>query len=295
LSSTPSPSGFSAEIFQKGSEIVISFQGTNPDGISSDGRVDWISNIALGAAWATKQLHEAALVYQRVRAHFDGATITFTGHSLGGGLAGLMAFYFDRRATVFAPAPLEPAANIGNAQSLRTTLIQAGFNDDALNTIADAVNPDVLWIWLLQREAAVSGYFINGEAVDLIRSIGNTIANWPLTTIDIGNSDLGTFGRHSMQLHAAALESVALRNASIALPQLLTFIADSRLFAQSLANDEQKDLLQRLLEYQFAGPSVMANGLNRFAEDANRLGARLVSGSERVRSRRIDSDSSAAL
>jgi hypothetical protein len=292
LLATPSPSGFSAEIFRKGSEIVIAFQGTNPDPVSSDGVSDWfITNRKLFFGWADQQLREAALLYQRVKAtrfvdEPNPLSITFTGHSLGGGLAGLMAVYFNHPATIFAPAPFETAANISVARTLKTVLAQQNFNDSELNAIADAPNLDVFVDLFLQRESAVVGHAINGEALALFRAVGNTIAMWPLQPIDIGSSELSAKDRHSMQLHAAALESVALRNASIALPQLLKFVADTKLFARPLSSNTQKDLLQRLLEFQFgapSAPSVMANGLNRFAEDANRLGARSISALDRAR------------
>jgi hypothetical protein len=281
LSPGPSPSGFSAEIFRRGSDIVIAFQGTNPDPVSADGVSDWFTNAGLFLPWGAKQLKEASLLYRRVISSFAGepnpVSIEFTGHSLGGGLAGLMSFFFERSATVFAPAPFEAAANIGIARELRTALAQEGFNDPALNVIADAPNLGVLVDLFLQREAAVVGHAINGEALESLRNVANTIAVWPLQPIDIGSSELGSVGRHSMQLHVAALESATFRQASIGLPYLLKSIADATLFAQPLASDTRTDLLQRLLEYQFAPTSVMQNGLNRFAEDALTLSGRSIS------------------
>ena len=40
FSEKPSPSGFSAEAFQKGTDIVISYQGTNSDPFTKDGYRD---------------------------------------------------------------------------------------------------------------------------------------------------------------------------------------------------------------------------------------------------------------
>lgn len=136
--STPSPSGFSAEVFQKGGEIVISFQGTNSDPFTSDGIKDWWTNGQLALGWTNKQLNEAALLYQRVKAANPTAEISFTGHSLGGGLAGLMSIYFNKPATIFAPAPFEATASVSVAQTLRSVLEGAGFSDGALNAIASA-------------------------------------------------------------------------------------------------------------------------------------------------------------
>ena len=51
-------SGFSAEILQnqETGEIVISYEGTNPDAFSADGLKDWlIGNAPTALGWAAKQ------------------------------------------------------------------------------------------------------------------------------------------------------------------------------------------------------------------------------------------------
>ncbi len=64
--------------------IVISYRGTdNPGGDIPA----WTG----GAGFQTRQAELAAEFYYQVKAAYPGATITLTGHSLGGGLAGLMA------------------------------------------------------------------------------------------------------------------------------------------------------------------------------------------------------------
>jgi len=85
------PSGFEATYFTNGSEIVISFAGTGPFG---DG--DWLNgNIPLALGVLPDQLRQAADYYLQVKASApESATISFTGHSLGGGLASLMAVMF---------------------------------------------------------------------------------------------------------------------------------------------------------------------------------------------------------
>ena len=130
FSEGPSPSGFSAEAFQKGTDIVISYQGTNSDPFTKDGYRDWGSNIANYLGWASNQMKEAALFYQRVKAQNPNATnITFTGHSLGGGLAGLMSIFFDRPAVVFDSAPFQGSASAQNARLLRDYLAAQATSD----------------------------------------------------------------------------------------------------------------------------------------------------------------------
>ncbi|MGL6211129.1 MAG: Mbeg1-like protein [Paracoccaceae bacterium] len=65
--------------------IVISYRGTdNPLGNLS---TDWVT----GAGYLSAQAKLAAEFYYQVKAAYPDATITLTGHSLGGGLAGLAA------------------------------------------------------------------------------------------------------------------------------------------------------------------------------------------------------------
>ena len=52
-----------------------------------------------------EQIVDAARFYLDVYNANPNAGISFTGHSLGGGLAALMAVYFDRAAQTFDPAP----------------------------------------------------------------------------------------------------------------------------------------------------------------------------------------------
>lgn len=84
-------SGFEATYFTKGSEIVISFAGTVGEG-------DWIhGNIPSALGKLSDQLRQAADYYLLIKGSATGSSITFTGHSLGGGLASLMAVLFGEK------------------------------------------------------------------------------------------------------------------------------------------------------------------------------------------------------
>lgn len=95
--------GFEASAFQSqcSNEIVISFAGTNP----ADWTGDIAADLALAAGNLTAQLREAAEYYLQVREANPTANITFTGHSLGGGLAALMGVFFNLPAHTFDQAP----------------------------------------------------------------------------------------------------------------------------------------------------------------------------------------------
>ena len=276
LSAGPSASGFSAEVFQKGNEIVIAYQGTNSDPFINDGLADWGTNLALGAAWGEKQLKEASLLYLRVKVQNPSADIAFTGHSLGGGLAGLMSVFFNRKATVFDPAPFQLAAKWFNASQIRTFLAaqSPAYTDESLNIIAASFGD---FSALFEgREKNVIGHYLQNEFLDIGRFEFSTIGfgksgQWPMEKVVVGESQLGRIGLHSQQLLLASMASVSLREASIALPSLFKLIGDPDYYARALL-ENQKDFLQRLLENQFGTPVVTANGmLDRFGSDARKI------------------------
>ena len=102
-------SGFSAGVYKDGSDIVISYTGTNERKIADT----LVGNLpAATGTFPSLQVWEAMQLYLEVQAANPGANVTFTGHSLGGGLAAMMAVFFDRRAVVFDAAPFEIGARV---------------------------------------------------------------------------------------------------------------------------------------------------------------------------------------
>lgn len=106
--------GFTAGAYQNGSDIVIAFKGTDAalDSLANalGSAVDLAADLALAVGLGSIQLSQAALFYQEVKAGNPSANITFTGHSLGGGIASVLAVWFNRPATVFDEAPFEATA-----------------------------------------------------------------------------------------------------------------------------------------------------------------------------------------
>lgn len=80
--------GFEARTFSKGNEIVISYAGTDPNNSGLLTSPDGKTNSALANGKWSDQLLQAAKYYLDIKAANPDATITLTGHSLGGGLAG---------------------------------------------------------------------------------------------------------------------------------------------------------------------------------------------------------------
>lgn len=108
-------------------EIVISYTGTNED-------ADWWkTNIPLGVGFTSRQLEGSVALYQSIKSDYaaydpftnpGGYQYSFTGHSLGAGLATIMAMYFDKPALVFDPAPFKlatysPLVNVVIGDQLR--------------------------------------------------------------------------------------------------------------------------------------------------------------------------------
>jgi len=112
----PNPVGYDGAAFgRKDStgkivEVVIAHRGTEP--ASFDG--DWTANLQMGLRKVPDQYQYAMDFYRNVQAAHGDATLTLTGHSLGGALAQLQAAQTGLRAETFNPygaKTLIPALN----------------------------------------------------------------------------------------------------------------------------------------------------------------------------------------
>jgi len=167
-----SASGFMARAYRDVStgKVVIAYAGT-----TDETNMDWSTgNIPAATGLVSEQVVEAAEFYMDVlnSPYGQSAEISFTGHSLGGGLASLMAVYFDRRAIVFDQAPFEKSADSAlSVNALKAALTVHGYllPDSFAQYIA--VDP-VDGVFLpspsrLARESNVDRVFVTGEALSL--------------------------------------------------------------------------------------------------------------------------------
>lgn len=137
-------SGFEVATFKNSltNEIVISFAGTYDNPNNPLTNPDMQADIGLATGYGSAQLLQAAEYYLQVKAAntINGVppNITFTGHSLGGGLAALIGVFFGVQATTFDQAPFALSAELSLltpdvAANLKIALLASGHTEDDLS------------------------------------------------------------------------------------------------------------------------------------------------------------------
>jgi trimeric autotransporter adhesin len=257
--------GFSARVFKgPGGQIVISYAGTEfGSGKPLIGTTpDFLfGNMPLAAGVYGTQAMLAAELYQRVKAE-QGGDISFTGHSLGGGLASMMAVWFKRPAKVFAQAPFQASADVTQATrlaSLPATLLlgPAGkyllpvfYRVQAQLAIAGPVDAEMSnynpATDFAAREVNVQAWAIKGELLE--SSLGGF--NWieqsstPLYAVPVNSLDAGS--KHSIDLHVAALLVDNFQVQASKIGTALTRLMDPNLYGGQVTGTSQL-LLSKLL------------------------------------------------
>src|SRR5262245_54223946 len=211
--------GFEASAYRNTmtNDIVISYAGTNPnDGILPPGP-DNTANIGLVTGFGSVQLLQAAEYYLQVQAANPTANITFTGHSLGGGLAALMGVFFGKRAVTFDQAPFANSAELNLltpnvAANLKADLLARGYSETVLQGLTDFLNLRV-----------VTGGIPNASLVDSINVQGEFVSGVPWNIpdrigipVNIPNSASGVSG---FNLHSQALLTAFVQSLQTAAPQ----------------------------------------------------------------------------
>ncbi len=256
--------GFSAGVYKnnKTNEIVISFTGTN----DTADKINWSG----GAGLPAFQIFDAMGYYMAFKNAYPTANITFTGHSLGGGLASLMAVFFDKQATVFDEMPSQFAA-----------LSQAVLTAAAIGMIASGYSDEKFSLYLksggllaLTREANVTNYYIEGEILQPLRTSEKNLVGSDIP-IRLGKSTASMVDRHSMALLTATQISTNFLDAVQKLPNLVTQLLDDKLFAADPRDREKTDLLRKLIAHQLgvSGEITPDGMLERFAADMQKITA----------------------
>ena len=244
------PSGFEAVSFQKGNEIVISFAGTGSN-------VDWWANAGGFFGVTTEQLQQAADYYLQVKAANPGTStiVSFTGHSLGGGLASLMAVFFGETAVTFDQAPFRNSASVAVATSLKDYLLsQQGYSEAALQGLTNFISAAASGG--IPNESNVINFSVQGE----ILSAASGLRIGTPTSLTHGAPDLTlTIDLHSQGLLAAFLQSDetapaqrSFRDVTFKLPDVVRMIFDDDLYAFSTGtqNAENENFIEHLVRHQ---------------------------------------------
>ena len=306
--SLPVTDGFAYGVFKNGNEIVISYRGT--DGAAGMMGWDGASNVGLAFGSATSQAIQAAKVYAKVLelypANPQGSNISFTGHSLGGGLAGIMSVWFNRPAIVFDPAPFQSTAlsyqavvDVMGALGVQTpqalsayfaigyptpsVSVPQVFNARQIYFYANVVNE------FFSRELAVGRHFAEGEFLDelLVYPSTGIYSASDNTRYTFGNQagEVGKFAMHSQALLAAGILSDTFRQSTVNLQRSLPIImskefyskepdgSTERNFILDLIRSEQKNpddskLTHIAIDFSYLGTNQNLAGLNKAAQDA---------------------------
>lgn len=260
-------SGFSASAYLKGGEIVISFAGTNEG-------VDWNSNIPAAGGLGAWQIVEALDYAFRVKAAYSEATISFTGHSLGGGLASVVAVMLGLTAKVFDPAPFELSAR--NPLVLAQVYVQAlvrQYDDSNLNIYLSTMGAV-----FSQREAGVFRYSIDGEVLEMLRvpfpSIEGaykeyTVGAPPLSEFDPVDAALWPIKLHSMSLLSSVMRSESFNKGLVDQARAFDVFSNGNLYAAD-TRTEIADFMARVHNEHLNGHGT----LDRLGGDLQAIGTK---------------------
>ena len=249
-------------------EAVLAFGG--PDFIdealaASNEAEEFMINVALdmGLACYTGALQRATHAYGLLRQRaaqkgIDPARIVLTGHGVGGGIASVMAVWFDQPCTVFAQAPLRAVALTPGdfARALYTMETLLGSADGAVKALQAFIrHPKEV---LAQREQLrVTHWHLRGEVYAQLRTSATAIQGVE-HAIDIGihPPTLKTaLAMRNMTLHAAMLYDPRLQLMCQASPELLSLLID---------REDGSDLIDTLISDQHEAGLEAQSALQRF-------------------------------
>ena len=267
--------GFSVGVFRRigTTEIVIAYTGTNASKIADTA----FGNLPAATGQPSSQVLKAMLLYERIKNTPEyGDNISFTGHSLGGGLASLMAVYFDKSATTFDAAPFQLSAlNSNTLNYYKAELAKRGYVDDTFNLYNDSTYP-LAPSTFSAREANVTGYHLQGEFLNPTRNDLTTIYGGAAIEIQTGPTALSAFQLHSMVLLSATRWSTSFASAIQANSTVLNLVFDKNLYFKDDETDSQANFLNLALNSEVKASGMGGQGmLTHFAADLNKLGATL--------------------
>jgi len=298
--------GFGAKVYRSGTQIVIAFRGTDAPELQ-----DFLTgNIPAASGWMSQQVSAAIRLVADVMDANPNTDLMFTGHSLGGGLASLMAAFFQKQATTFDMAPFGNTAEGKEVDFIGVGALQFPVVRDSLTMIkylqqytayqqslGRPVEPAfsqyvtailgggaVADAMLAFTRANIHGYFLDDEFLELVRAIpGFSTLVGTLTPVAIGDTTLNdainpieaagdAVALHSQILLIAMLAAPSLQTLSQRLPGLLEQLLSENLYGSD-PTGPVTGFLNRLLQNHFAdGVPAASSALTRFAQELLRLG-----------------------
>ncbi|MEQ1698241.1 MAG: hypothetical protein ABL901_20620, partial [Hyphomicrobiaceae bacterium] len=275
---------FYAEAYTWNNQTVISYRGTDAPLDVVNG---WVT--ALGSM-GTSQAMMAANFYQQVIAGLGvtdprSANVTFTGHSLGGGLADLMAALYGRKAVGFDNMPFQFSAQkiYEAATASNPTPFEEQMRNNYYFNGTSIVAPNT---------NQITGYAVSGEALEYARNtsastFGGTIIP---TVVTKGNAsttlDVTPIVLHSQALLVALMFGNALTDktwedaAKYFIPALFRDDLGTAIGLQKDVNGHYGPASKMLSMISYSaideGTRVFGDtGIRALFNDANELGAAL--------------------
>lgn len=264
-------------ISYKGTDFLTQFEGrswnTVADLLADVGLATTIRNFNIGQQLYASSYFLAVKDWAALNG-YDASKISFTGHSLGGGLASNMAVWFDRSATTFAEGPFE----IGTKDPVAVTAAAATLTLQARASASQAVLEEILklpgaYTDFAARESRVTNYASGGEFLGYLRAVMPTVVGAGAdNVIDIGPQPISrALDLHSMNLHLALLMDDRLRTLAISIPELIPALISKQLYAAD-PNFGKEDFVTRLVADQLQGSLTRQSGiLGKFVDDVNKL------------------------
>jgi hypothetical protein len=256
--------GFSYGVYRNGTEIVIAYAGTNQG-------IDWASNAAIGLGLGSTQVTKASIAYLQAQQQY-GSNITFTGHSLGGGLASIMAVWFDRPAVVFDEAPFEATAlNPIVMGAVAASLSLAGYSVPKLTEFLNSYT-----LIYAARESRVTNHYLEGEALAALRIAFPTVMGAGQDNVVNANiADMGglagSVDLHSQALLTAMVVSDAFRLATYVSSRVIPLLMDKNFYAISTQSTAEENVLIKFIRSEQGTGDI----LTHFAADLQKLGTHI--------------------
>jgi hypothetical protein len=223
--------GFEAVAYQKGAEVVIAIAGWAPP---SSFAGDVLASIGLGAGLYVGQLRDAARYYVALKEALPAGTqFTFTGHSLGGGLAALLGVYFDQPAVAFDQAPFKPAALADHKARIASDLASVRLGPDA-DLAGYFVGEETESGRLVRGEQNVRSLSVEGDILSGLFPASSRLGQHeqPIDLDDAVVSATGGSNLHSINLLALLHAAPDFANRTTAIPGLLPSLFEKRYFAR---------------------------------------------------------------